>query len=120
MSLALLLKQAIEHHRNGKLDLAEDMYRFLGEADAGNPRIWYLRGLVARELGRHEQAIERFQRAMALGHNRADGWFEIGRTQGRAGDATAAMAAYREVLAIAPASLGRRRWAVANEASAAS
>lgn len=103
MSLALLLKQAVEHHRNGKLDLAEDMYRFLGEADVGNARIWYLRGLVARELGRHEQAIERFQRAMALGHDRADGWFEIGRTQGRAGDAAAATAAYRHVLAIAPA-----------------
>ena len=103
MSLALLLKQAVEHHRNGKLDLAEDIYKFLGEADAGNAQVWHLRGLVAQELGRHEQAIERFRRAMSLGHDRAETWFQIGRTQGRAGDATAAMAAYREVLAVAPA-----------------
>lgn len=103
MSLALLLKQAVEHHRNGKLDLAEDMYRFLGEADAGNAQVWHLRGLVAQERGRHDEAVERLQRAMALGHDRAEGWFQIGRTHGRAGDVAAAMAAYRQALSIAPA-----------------
>ena len=103
MSLALLLKQAVEHHRNGKLGLAEDIYRFLGEADAGNAQVWHLRGLVAQELGRHEQAIERFQRAIDLGHDRAEGWFQLGRTHAQGGDATSAMAAYRQALAIAPA-----------------
>ena len=102
MSLALLLKQAVEHHRNGKLDLAEDIYKFLGEADAGNAQVWHLRGLVAQELGRREQALERFQRAMALGHDRAEGWFQIGRTHARAGDTAAAVAAYRQALAVAP------------------
>lgn len=108
MSLALLLRQAVEHHRNGKLDLAEDIYKFLREAEPRDGQIWHLHGLVAQELGRHEQAVARFQRAMDLGYDRGEAWFQIGRTHGQAGDAPAAMAAYDRVLAIAPAHVDAR------------
>lgn len=99
MSLALLVRQAAEHHRAGRLDQAEDIYRFLGAADPANAQVSYLRGLLAQDRGHRDAALDHFRKAMAQGLGAAEGYFQIGRTHALAGDVPAAMSAYRQALA---------------------
>lgn len=105
MSLNLLLRQAVEHHRSGKLDLADDIYAFICNADSKNSQVFYLRGLIAQDKGAYEAAIELFNTAIKNGAHHTDIHFQLGKTFGLAGHPESALAHYKTSLNIDPANV---------------
>ena len=59
------LSAAMGHHRAGRLNEAERLYRAVCAADAGNARAFHLLGIVAHQLGRAD-AVDLIGRATAL------------------------------------------------------
>jgi tetratricopeptide (TPR) repeat protein len=60
------LQQALEHHRSGRLDDAERMYRQLLSADPYHAHATHLLGVVSHQRGAHPQALHYMQRAIQL------------------------------------------------------
>ena len=102
MNLNLLLRQAVEHHRSGKLDLAEDIYAFICNADSKNSQVFYLRGLIAQDKGAYDKAVELFRTAIANGACHTDVYFQLARTFGLSGNPESALANYKMALNIDP------------------
>ena len=86
MSLNQLLRQAVEHHRSGKLDLADEIYTFVCNTDRKNAQAFYLRGLIAQDKGAYAKAIELFGTALQNAPKQADIHIQLGRTYNLAGD----------------------------------
>lgn len=102
MSLNALLRQAIEHHRSGRLDLAEEIYTFICATDHKNAQAHYLRALIAQEKGAYDEAIALFGTAMDNGVRNADIHVQMGRTYALSGKPEMALEHYREALKIDP------------------
>lgn len=105
MSLNLLLRQAVEHHRSGRLDLADDIYAFICNNDRRNIQAHYLRGLVAQEKGSYDRAIALFGTAIANGARNADIHVQLGRTYALSGNSKTALEHYQTALQIDPNSV---------------
>jgi predicted O-linked N-acetylglucosamine transferase (SPINDLY family) len=83
---------ALEHHRAGRLNEAERLYRLVCAADPKNARAFHLLGVVAHQLGRRD-AAELVGRALALRPDVAEAHNDRGvilAAQGRLGEAAAA------------------------------
>jgi tetratricopeptide (TPR) repeat protein len=61
-----LFSLAIQHHQAGKLDLAEQLYRQILQADASHADSHHLLGVIAYQTGRHAQAVASIQQALRL------------------------------------------------------
>lgn len=95
MSLNQLLRQAVEHHRSGKLDLANEIYAFICKTDRKNSQAFYLRGLIAQDRGTYAKAIELFGSALENAPQQPDIHIQLGRTYNLAGNPRSALASYR-------------------------
>lgn len=102
MSLNQLLRQAIEHHRSGKLDLADDIYAFICKTDHKNSQAFYLRGLIAQDKGAYAKAIELLGSALENAPQQPDIHIQLGRTYNLAGNPKSALASYQAALKIDP------------------
>lgn len=102
MSLNLLFKQAVEHHRAGRLDLADDIYSFICNAESNHGQVFYLRGLIAQDKGHFDNALEHFKTALQRGAPQGDVHFQLARTYAFLGEPEAALSQYRTVLELAP------------------
>lgn len=102
MNLNALLKQAVGHHRAGKLDLAEEIYSLICNTDSSNLQVFYLRGLIAQEKGEYVKAIALFGDALRKGSGHPEIYAQLARTHNLAGDPHAALENYRKALSIDP------------------
>ncbi len=59
------LTEGVGHHKAGRLKEAEAVYRRILEADPENADALHLLGVVARQAGRHDAAVDLIQRAIA-------------------------------------------------------
>jgi predicted O-linked N-acetylglucosamine transferase (SPINDLY family) len=57
------LQAAVEHHQAGRLSAAEAIYRQILGAEPNNADALHLLGILAHDLGRHEDAVELIERA---------------------------------------------------------
>lgn len=105
---AKLLREGIEHHKQGMLDQAARLYEQALEAEPSEADALHLLGVIAHQRGDHAAAIERIRRAIAIvGHNAAY-HSNLGvayRSLGRTGEA---LAAFRRALELNPTSSGIR------------
>jgi protein O-GlcNAc transferase len=86
------LSTALAHHRAGRLNEAERLYRLVCAADPKNARAFHLLGVVAHQLGRPD-AADLVGRAIALRPNVAEARNDHGvilAAHGRLGEAAAA------------------------------
>ena len=60
------LNAALVHHRQGRLQQAEELYRQVLASEPGNVDALQLLGVLAHQNGRHETAIELLTRALRL------------------------------------------------------
>lgn len=60
------LEQALEHHRSGRLDQAELLYRRILDEVPDHSDALHLLGVVAHQRGRHRRAIELIGKAVSL------------------------------------------------------
>jgi len=105
MNLNNLLKQAIDHHRAGNLDQADDIYKFICTNGGGNAQVIYLRALVAQEKGDYANAIPLFGDALKQGNGHPAIYSQLARTHNLAGDPHAALENYKKALRIDPVNI---------------
>jgi predicted O-linked N-acetylglucosamine transferase (SPINDLY family) len=60
---------ALQHHRGGRLEEAENIYRQVIQQQPDNHDALQLMGALAYQIGRHENAVELISRAIALAPN---------------------------------------------------
>lgn len=65
-TVAEVLNEAFAHHRAGDLARAEQLYVKVLEADPRQSDAWNGVGVMAQQLGRHELAIQYFDRAISI------------------------------------------------------
>jgi tetratricopeptide (TPR) repeat protein len=97
-----LIDAALQHHRAGRLDDAEALYRQVIAADAGHPDALYLLGLIHYHFNRHEEGLELVQRAIASSDVTPAYHNTLAKLLDAIGDVAGALAAYRRTLALAP------------------
>lgn len=131
MTVAAWFAEALAHHRDGRLDAAEPLYRRILDAESSHSDAWHLLGVLLHQRGRSEEALGLVERAIRLNGHIADYHGNLGtilQSLGRLEDAAASQrraldcnpdsASAHFNLALALAALGRREEAVAAYAQA--
>ena len=97
-----LLVTALDRHRAGQLEEAEEIYRQILAADPRNSDSLHLLGMIEDQRGRHEAAIELIGRAISIDPNQAAFHSNLGtifRAQGKLNEAAQS---FQHALALKP------------------
>jgi tetratricopeptide (TPR) repeat protein len=97
-----LLAQGLEHHRAGRLDEAEQIYRQMLKADANDIQALQLMGTLALQRRDHVGAGEFLSRTLAVNPNNAEARINLGLALFGSGNAEEAVSQYRAALEINP------------------
>jgi protein O-GlcNAc transferase len=98
-----LLVDAVEHHRAGRLEAAEDLYARARAAAPTNFDALHLSGLVAQQQRRHRDAAELLRRALRLNPTSAICEMRLGAAHSALGDFESAEKRLRRAILRAPA-----------------
>ncbi|QBE63258.1 tetratricopeptide repeat protein [Pseudoduganella lutea] len=98
-----LLRQAVAHHQRGELAEADALYAQVLERDPASFDALHLSGVIARQRGHAQRALELIGRAIALDGTRAIAHCNYGAAQQDAGSDEDALASYERALALQPA-----------------
>jgi tetratricopeptide (TPR) repeat protein len=96
------LTAALEHHRAGRLERAERLYRKFLQKAPGNPDALHLLGVLAVVQGNPDQAIQLIGRALAAVPDFAEGHSNLGNALRVAGRLAEACASYRRAIELRP------------------
>ncbi|VAW14057.1 hypothetical protein MNBD_ALPHA09-440 [hydrothermal vent metagenome] len=99
-NLQQILLKGIEHHEGGRLDKAEAAFRDALKIDPGQPIALYIRGRMAQEAERHEEAAQLLKKSLARRADHVEGHFFLGEALTALGRFDDAAAAYAGALAI--------------------
>ena len=66
LTTAQALEMAVQHHRAGRLQQAEQICRQVLQADARNVGAMHLLGVLAHQVGRSDLAVEYLSQALRL------------------------------------------------------
>jgi tetratricopeptide (TPR) repeat protein len=97
-----MLENAAEHHRAGKLQDAEQLYKQVLRDDPRNPVALYLLGTVARQTGRNELAIDYIGQALRLKPDYIEAHNNLGNALAAQGQLIDAAASYQRALRFKP------------------
>jgi len=61
------LSLAFQHHQRGQLAEAESIYQQIIQHEPNQVDAWHLWGVAAHQAGRHQEAVEHIERALAIG-----------------------------------------------------
>ncbi|MBB3222968.1 tetratricopeptide repeat protein [Pseudoduganella umbonata] len=103
MTIDSLLRQAVGHHQRGAFADAEALYAQVLQHDPANFDALHLTGVLARQRGDAQRALELIGRAIALDGTRAIAHCNLGAAQQDAGRDGDALASYDRALALQPA-----------------
>ncbi len=90
-----VLARAIEHHRAGRLQAAEQIYRQILAVAPDQPDALHLLGVIASQAGKPEVAVQYIERAIRLRGNAADFHNNLGEAYRALGKIPEAEACYR-------------------------
>ncbi|TAL09577.1 MAG: tetratricopeptide repeat protein [Nitrospirae bacterium] len=93
---------ALQHHQAGRLQEAEALYSQILQAQPNHPDALHLLGVVAHHGGRHQIAVDRIGRAIALNPGVAEFHNNIGEAYRALGKSQEAIASYQRALALKP------------------
>ncbi len=96
------LNAALEHHRAGRLERAEHLYRAVLKKSPANADALHLLGVLALDRGRSERAIQLIDKAIAAAPDFAEAHMSLGNALRAAGRQTDALASYRHAIALQP------------------
>jgi Tfp pilus assembly protein PilF len=97
-----ILKNALQHHRAGRLAEAEQLYRQILAIDAQHADSLHLLGMIAYQAGRHETAVEMIRGAIAINEKGASYHSNLGTVLQAQGKLDEAVASYQRALALRP------------------
>ncbi len=93
---------AFQHHKCGQLQAAEQIYRQILQAEPNHVDAIHLLGVIARQVGKHEIAIEYIERAIRLKGNEFIFHNNLGEAYCSLGRIPEAVACYRRALELKP------------------
>ncbi len=93
---------AIEHHRVGRLQESETIYRQILAADPNHHDAWRLLGLIACQVGKYQAGVECIERALTLRPDWAEAHFSLGNAWKDQGKLDKAKAYYQRALQLKP------------------
>ena len=93
-----MLEQGYQHHQEGRLRQAEELYRRVLQADPDNPDGLNLLAVVANETGRAQEAIELMEKAVRASPGNPEFSNNLGQLYKNSGQVDAAIEAYRAAL----------------------
>jgi len=93
---------AIDHHRAGRLQEAESIYRQILQTDPSHVETWRLLGTLAAQAGQPEGAIECVQRALQLNPGLAETHNTLGNIFRAQGQLAAAVECFQQAVALQP------------------
>jgi protein O-GlcNAc transferase len=97
-----VFEQAVEHHRAGRLELAEQLYRHVSTADSRYADALHLSGVAALQLGRHDDALHLIEQAIQARPEAAAYQLSLGQVHAAASRMEDSIAAYRQAAQLAP------------------
>lgn len=100
-SLQELLQTGLKHHQTGNSPQAEAIYRQILRAAPDHPDALYLSGLVARDSGNNETAVELIGRAIRI-HPISPFYYSLGNVFHALGRLDEAAASFRNALKLQP------------------
>jgi tetratricopeptide (TPR) repeat protein len=107
---------AIQHHREGRLQAAEEIYRRILAAEPDQPDAIHLLGVIASQAGKHDLAVEQILRAIGLNGNVPAFHNNLGEAYRALRRVSEAVASFRRALELnedmaeAHANLGHALW----------
>ena len=96
------LEAGLAHHKAGRRDRAEALYRKVLSRAPNHPDALHLLGVVAHERGRHEYAVQLISRALAAFPDFPDARQNLGNALEALGRLDEAAASYRVALTLRP------------------
>jgi predicted O-linked N-acetylglucosamine transferase (SPINDLY family) len=96
------LMTAVQYHRAGRLEEAEQIYRQVLQADPGQADALHLLGVLAYQRGDDERAVEYIERAIRSDEHQASFHDNLARALYRQGRFAEAILAYQRVLRLKP------------------
>jgi predicted O-linked N-acetylglucosamine transferase (SPINDLY family) len=100
-SISEAFSLAVAHHRAGRLELAEEIYRRILAAEPSHADALHLLGVAAHQRGQHASAVERIEAALRL-QPTAAACNNLGEAYRALGKPAEAEACYRRALALNP------------------
>ncbi len=97
-----LLRQALEHHRAGRLDVAEQIYRQVLAAEPRNVDALNLLGVALHHRGQFAQAVEQFQLAIGIDGSQAAFHINLAASYAALDKTEEAIACYRAAIGLRP------------------
>jgi len=97
------LDAAVEHHQNGELAVAVEIYQEILSHDPDNADAWHLMGVAAHQQGNNELARTLIQNAIGLNSKISDFHSNLGMVQRALGDDEDAETAFRRAIENNPA-----------------
>jgi tetratricopeptide (TPR) repeat protein len=91
-----------QYHQAGALDLAEQLYRQVAQADPQDPQPWFLLGILHRRRGQLPEAVASYQEALRLRPDFVEAQNNLGNVFVGLGRWADAVACYEQVLRIKP------------------
>ena len=101
-SIAEAIREAISHHREGRLDEAEELYKLILRAEPDEPETMAMYGTLLSQRGFHDDGLNLIERAIKLKPGAADFHANHGLVLFNAGQLDAAVKAYHKALEIRP------------------
>jgi len=93
---------ALQHHRAGRLQDAEQLYRQILTEQPEHAAATHNLAVIARQIGRSDVAVNMLRRAIALKPNFAEAHTNLGNALMDTGQFGEAIAAYRQAIALNP------------------
>jgi len=97
-----LLSLAFDHHRAGRLDQAEPLYRQVVAQSPQRAQAWHLLGALCLQSDRAAEAVQAISKAIALDPGQADYFNHLGAAYSTLNDHDAAVSALRRAVQLAP------------------
>jgi protein O-GlcNAc transferase len=96
------LEVAMSYHREGRLAEAEAIYRQILSADANDADVLHLLGMIAKQTGRADDAIDLIGRAIVLDPEYAEAHFNLGIALVERGQFDRAISSYEKAIQLSP------------------
>jgi protein O-GlcNAc transferase len=95
-------EQAVEHHRAGRLEMAEQLYREVGTSDSRYADALHLSGVAALQLGRPGDALQLIEQAIRTRPESAAYQLSLGQVHAASWRLAESIAAYQQAAQLAP------------------
>jgi len=101
-SMQQTFELALQHHQAGRLTEAEPLYRQILAQQPGHAGALQYLGVIARQQGRHDLAVDLICRAIALQPNSPGAYISLGNVLKDRGQLDQAIAAFGQAIALQP------------------